>query len=168
MPEMKVAVGSLIAIPNSIRSGHMLGLVVDREAGERWVSRDPFPDTRAQATPSSVLVRLLGRHTTDLYYSGNEQLWGEEPSRFATVRWLYVETNPNPPWVVAGPDTFSIEKFFSACKTCETLGMTGATFLHELQILLDHLKGHVKSVDNTSIFERRYRVMLDDVLPPQH
>lgn len=165
MPKNIVPVGSLVAIQNQLRPGHALGLVVNQEAGQRWVKRDPFPP---QALPDAcvpVLVRLLGLNHEEAWYSESDQLWGQEPSRVQTVRWAYVRTDPNPPWVIAGPDTFSIEKFFGACKTCEALGMSGATFLSELQILLGHLKGHAKPADDMSIFERRYRAMLADVLP---
>ena len=165
MPEMKVPAGSLVAIQNSIRSGHRLGLVVNQEDGERWVERDPFPPTRPEGVSDPLLVRLMGECTSDLHYPDNDALWGGEPRRAMTVRWVYVQTNPNPPWVVAGPDTFSIEKFFSACKTCEWLGMTGAIFMAELQILINHLKQNKLVVDEIGVFERRYRAMLADVLP---
>lgn len=163
MPETKVAVGCLIGI--QYHTGpHRLGLVVNQEAGQRWVSRDPFPPNMPEGAQGLLLVRLMGEYISDLHYPGNNKLWGEEPRRSMTVRWTYIQERPNP-WVVAGPDTFSIEKFFGACRTCEAFGMNNTTFMGELQILLDHLKGRTKSADDTGIFERRYRAMLAEVLP---
>lgn len=164
MPEMNVPAGSLVGI-QYFSGPHRLGLVVNQEAGQRWVERDPFPPPRPEGTSGLLLVRLLGEYTSVLYYPDNDALWDKEPQRAMTVRWVYVQTNPNPPWVLAGPDTGSIEKFFGACQTCEWLGMTGAIFMTELQILINHLKQNKLVVDETGPFERRYRAMLADVLP---
>lgn len=166
MPQIivPVAVGSLIALQH-FPGPHRLGLVVNQKAGERWVERDPFPPTKPKGVPGLLLVRLLGECTSDMHYFVSDEAWKGEPRRTMTVRWAYVQTRPNLPWVVAGPDTFGIEKFFEVCRTCEALGMAGAIFMNELGILLGHLKQNKLVTDETGVFERRYRAMLADVLP---
>lgn len=165
MSEMKVPVGSLVGVPNVARSGYRLGLVVDQEVGKRWIATDPFPPDKLESIKEILLVRLLGLCYENAWSNPSDALWGLEPRRTQTVRWAYVQTTPNPPWVIAGPDTGSIEEFFGACRTCEKLGMTGATFMIDLQILLGHLKQRRLVTDETGIFERRYRAMLADILP---
>lgn len=165
MPQIivPVAAGSLIALQN-FPGPHRLGLVVNQEAGERWVERDPFRPVRPESAWKPLLVRIMGE-CSDTNYPNSDELWGGEPRRSMTVRWAYIQTKLNPPWVVAGPDTFDIEKFFGVCKTCEALGMAGAIFMDELGILLRHLKQNKLVTDETGVFERRYRAMLADVLP---
>ena len=164
MPQIiPVAAGSLITLRH-YPGPYRLGLVVDQDAGQRWADRDVFPPIKPVGVPGLLLVRLMGECTSDLHYDSDE-LWGREPRRAMTVRWAYVETRPNPPLVVAGPDTYSIEKLFGACKTCMALGMTGAIFMNELEILLGHLKQHKLETEEAGVFERRYRSMLADVLP---
>ncbi len=165
MSEMKVPVGSLVGVPNVAHSGYRLGLVVDQGAGERWAAKDPTPPHKPESSKVILLVRLLGLCQEEAWHDDSDKVWGREPRRTQTVRWAYVQTTPNPPWVIAGPDTGSIEEFFGACRTCEKLGMTGATFMVDLSILLGHLKQNKLVVDDTGIFERRYRAMLADILP---
>lgn len=161
-------VGSLIAIPNSVSRGARLGLVVDQEAGARWIARDPFPPHKPELIQEPLIVRLLGLSHEQVWLSSEqEKIWGQEPVRIQTVRWGYVQIDPNPPQVLAESDVGSIEHFLDVCNMCSMLGMSmlGLTFMGEVGILLDHLKQVTKPVDDTGIYERRYRAMLADVLP---
>lgn len=165
---MSVPVGSLIAVSNVIDSGHWLGLVVDQEKGKKWVDRDPCLEYRVDEKYGPLLVRVLGLRFTEGVALNKSGLPAEEPRGTETVRWAYIQTIPNPPFVVAGPDVDSISKFFRMCRICDSLGMSmkeEASFSYEGAILEEYLRGVQKPPDETSHFYKKFSAMLADILP---
>ena len=165
MPQITdpVAVGSLIAIQH-FSGPHRLGLVVNQEAGERWVARDPFRPVRPESAWEPLIVRIMGE-CSDTNYPNSDELWDGEPRRSMTTRWAYVQTRLNPLRVIAGPETHSIEKFFGACLLSQDFGAPQFSFMVDLHILIGYLKQNKPVTDETGVFERRYRAMLAEVLP---
>jgi hypothetical protein len=163
---MTSVVGTVIAVRNSLDTGHWLGLIVDQKAGKAWADADPCMEHQLDAKWGPLLVRVLGRKVNETPAMGRSTVPEREPSRDETVRWVYVQTLPHPLfYAVAGPGGLGVEAFLDTCRTCDSLGMKGATFLHELQLLADHLKGIEKPKREMSYFERQYRAMLAEVLP---
>lgn len=161
----EIVVGSLVSVSNSIDGGRWLGLIVNQKAGQKWVEKDPC----VEYTPSSeseekfLLARVLGLKLTELAL-GKTGLPEREPSRMETVRWAFVQLNQA--YVVADPDVESIENFLLQCQTCMGLGgMRGATFLHDVGLIAEYLRGVTRTRDQMGFFESQYFKMLEEVLP---
>jgi len=161
----EIAVGSLLAVPQSIHSGHWLGLVVNQEAGRKWVERDPCIEFSISEKSGPLLVRVLGQKLTEVAALHKSGLPEGEPNETQTVRWAFIQTIPNLPWTVAGPDVNSIVMFLQWCNICESLGMNGATFLHDVVLLAEYLRGVKRTENAMSHYEKKYFAMLEDVLP---
>lgn len=163
---MSVPVGSLVAVSNTVDSGHWLGLVVNQEAGKKWVDRDPCLEYCVPDEYGPLLVRVLGLKLTEGLGLNKSGLPTNEPRGTETVRWAYIQTIPNPPFVVAGPDVDSISKFFRMCRICDSLGnKEEASFSYEGAILEEYLRDVKKTADETSHFYKQFFAMLADVLP---
>ena len=163
--DKKIVVGSLLAVPQSIHSGHWLGLVVNQEAGKKWVEKDPCIEYKVSEEFGPLLVRVLGQKLTEASAPYKSGLPEHEPHKIETVRWAFIQTVPNLPWVVAGPDADSILSFLQRCNVCESLGMNGATFLHDVALLVEYLHGVKRTENAMSHYEKKYFAMLEDVIP---
>lgn len=161
--ECTFAVGSLVSVADS-SSCRWLGLIVNQEAGKRWVERDPCVLHKLSEESGPLLVRVLGHRVTP-WALEKSSLPEEEPRRGETVRWEYVQTVSPSMYVVASPDVESIEAFHQHCLTCDKLGMTGATFFHDVELLLEYLKGEKRCHEATSQRERKFYAMFEEVLP---
>lgn len=162
---IQIVPGCLIVTSNAINSGHWLGLVVNQKVGKKWVERDPCIEYCVPDEYGPLLVRVLGLKLTEGVALIKSGLPVEEPRRTETVRWAYIQTIPNPPFVVAGPDVDSISKFFQSCRICESLCQKEeATFSYEGAILEEYLRGVQKPADETSYFYKKFSAMLADVL----
>lgn len=162
---MSIAIGSLIAVINSLNSERWLGLVVDQEAGKKWVERDPCLEYHLEEKDGPLLVRVLGLKLTEGRALDKSGLPEQEPRGIETVRWAFVQTIPNPPWIAAGPDLSSVEDFLRSYRLCNSFGMTEATFFHEVALLAEYLRGVTRTEDEISCFDRKFFAMLVDVLP---
>ena len=138
-------------------------MVVDQSSGKRWVEKDPCLEYVPGNSQNFVLVRVLGQKLTDGYVLGKRGLPDKEPSETETVRWAFAQLNQS--WRVAGPDVASIEEFLKQCRLCDSIGMKGATFVHDLSLVAEHLRGAKRPPSSMSYFERRYLAMLEEILP---
>ena len=94
---------------------------------------------------------------------GKNVLPDEEPDETMTVRWSYVQANRTP--YIVGPDVSSIEKFLEQCHVCQSLGMHGSSFFHDVSLLIEYLHGVTRTRDAMGYSEHKFFKMLEDVLP---
>ncbi|OGI15051.1 MAG: hypothetical protein A2878_02755 [Candidatus Moranbacteria bacterium RIFCSPHIGHO2_01_FULL_54_31] len=162
-----IEVGSLLSVRNSLDPNCWLGLVVDQEAGKKWVARDPCLDYEpSENRQDFLLVRVLGLKWTELLPKiGKRSLPIEEPHETEVVRWAFVQLTQA--FVVAGPDAASIEMFLEHCSVCDSLGMTGGTFFRDVNLLVEYLQGVKRTRSQMSYPESKFFKMLEDVLPRQ-
>lgn len=156
--------GSVVLVPNSMDSKCWLGLVVNQEVGEKWVDRNPCLYYIPPELNNPLLVRVLGFKLTEgetLFRSGIPE---EEPRKVEVQHWAYIQTKPNPPQVIAGPDLKSISEFLRGSKICNRL-WDGASFLHDLSLLVDYLSLETRSDDSLGQYEQKFLKMLSEVLP---
>lgn len=165
---MSIATGSLIWVNYSNDSGRWLGLVVDQKAGEEWAKRDPCVEYSLDKKNQPLLVRVLGLKLTEGIATGKSAFPEREPRQIETVRWAFVETIPNPPLVVAGPDADSIigylkQRLEGQFYRSPDLGRM--SFLNDLELLVEYLGDNMRETDEMSLDERKFFVMLAEVLP---
>ncbi len=161
----KIKMGSLVAVSNTVSPGRWLGLAVDQKAGRRWAAKDPCIEYNLSENHGPLLVRVLGLKLTEGEALGRSGLPEQEPRRTETVRWAFVQTVPNPPWVVAGPDLHSIAEFHRQCRISRDFEMHGATFIGDLALLEEYLRGVERKDSAISYFEKKFFAMLNEVLP---
>lgn len=142
----------------------IVGLVVDPEAGRRWADRDPaileYPQSAA-GKEGYVIVRILGRAMAEVETGG---LPPEEPSRLVTLRWASVL--PEKVTKVAGPDKASILGFLGTIWIMKNFSMSDATALNrDFGILIRHLTDDFPVEQEEDDYDRRYRTMLQEILP---
>lgn len=165
---MNIATGSLILVRYSSDSGRWLGLVVDQKAGEEWAKRDPCVEYPLDKKNQPLLVRVLGLKLTEGIALGKRAFPEQEPRQIETVRWAFVETIPNPPLVVAGPDVHSISMFLEERLEIQPYcppDFGRMSFLNDLELLVEYLGGKMREPDKMGLDEQKFFVMLADVLP---
>jgi hypothetical protein len=160
------AVGSLIGTRYSSIDGSWLGLVVDQSAGQKWADRDPIQDFKPEANYGPLLVRVLGKKTTEGGLLVRSNLPEEEPNQDETVRWVYVQTIPPNSFVVAEPDVSSIRECLKWYHIFNRFNMH-ASFRLDVALLAEYLEGVKRTPDKISLYEKRFFAMLEDVLPQQ-
>ena len=166
MSQEKSVIGSLVfSAPNPLDGNHGLGLVVAQEAGKNWAEKDPCIEYDIPEEYGPLLVRVLGLKLTTGRALYKSSLPEREPCGTETVRWAFVQTKPNPLWVVAGPSVESIEDFLRQCRLFGTFGIGEPTFLHEVALLVEYLRGVTRTKEAMSHFDRQFFAMLRDVLP---
>ncbi|MFA6278882.1 MAG: hypothetical protein WCS97_03025 [Candidatus Paceibacterota bacterium] len=162
-------VGSLIAVGNTLDGDCFLGLVVDQMAGKKWADEDPCLDyiPSKDNQKEFVLVRILGLKLTEGQPLSKGSIPAREPYKVETKRWAFAQINRS--WHVAGPNVVSIQEFLKQCKICHRLGMkfrmSGATFFHDLELVVEYLLGVKRPEDEISFFERKFFAMLGEILP---
>jgi len=67
--------------------------------------------------------------------------------------------------VVADPDVESIRQLIESCSTVGAITREEMTFLHDLVLLEEYLKGVEKEVDMLSRYSLKFLGMLTEVLP---
>ena len=164
---MNMPVGSLLAVRNSLDANHWLGLVVNQNVGKVWADRDPCLEYTLAQQSGPLLVRVLGLKLTEGMALDKSSLPKEEPRGTETVRWAYVQTIPAQAYVVAGPDTDSIQTFSqNATLFCRGFGRNGdVTFLRDVSLLVEYLRGVTRTDHETSFYDRKFFAMLREVLP---
>lgn len=161
-----IAVGSLVAAPYSVYGGRWLGLVVDQDVGKKWADGDPCIEYELSDECGPLLVRVLGQKLTEGGALGRSSLPEREPCETETVRWAWAQMIPNPPIVIAGPDADSIAGFLRQCLILGSLRRDGeSTFLYDLEILVDYLRGVEKTKYSTGMYAWKFYKMLEEVLP---
>lgn len=161
--------GSLVFTANLTGPGGWLGLVVDQEAGKKWVLRDPcleFPQPEDVDKYAPILVRVIGAREIERVAHGKNHLSGEEPRKTDFERWAYIDTLPRAPQVMAGPDAHSVSRLVMHLMWSIKLGMldTG-DIIPDLRILSAYLNRSEKPPEETSEYARLFSAMLADVLP---
>lgn len=157
--------GNLVLINNISTTGGSLGLVVNQVRGKVWADRDPCLDHLPSINDkeSYLIVRVLGLRTVGCSSIGKTVLPKEEPDEAMTVRWSYVQENRT--MHIAGPDMKSINNFLEQCYVCDSLGMRGSTFFHDVELLVEYLDGVTRTRNAMGHSEHKFFKMLEDVLP---
>lgn len=163
----KTIPGTILAVRNMLDGNSALGLVVNEEAGKRWVKNDPTlgydPFVGGPPSKPFILVRLLGSHLAETQFPSKTALPANEPQRDAVVRWAWAQADQTSR--VAGPDAESIRAFAEQIGLCVHLGMTGANFLHDLYLVAAHLGHRIPPPSRQSEYNRLYFEMLAEVVP---
>ena len=164
MSDKLLKMGSLVTVGNMVDGYRYLGLVVDQVAGKQWADRDPTIEYMPNENDKGkfVLIRVLGLKISEGFLH-RTKLPPEEPSRNEVVRWSFAQISHARH--IAGPDIPSIETFLQYCTICGSLGMKGALFLHEVSLLIEYLRGSVRSRDAMSYYDSKFLAMLGEVLP---
>lgn len=162
----KFPVGSLVTVKHHTMNSASLGLVVDPAAGHRWATDGQcVEDMMPEGGDKFQLVRILGLRFLEVP-TDRSLLPSHEPCRDEIVRWAYIQINQNQQ--VAGPDVDSIMMFRKNCLLCSYLGMRRATFVHELELLIEYLqlaKEPDGSISRSLLRRNKYFAMLNEILP---
>lgn len=160
-----VPAGSVIRVQNMLTVGGWLALVVDQAAGEKWLERNPSC-VEFNEIGSGTLVRVLGQRFVEGVKT-TSLLPKDEPDETEIVHWARLY--PGAAFEVhAGPGTKPIEVFLeNMLETAAILNLRLIPWHHDLKLVAEYLRGVTRKKEETSSYERKYFMMLSEVLPKQ-
>ena len=161
-----IAPGSIIAVSNMLTTGRWLGIVVDREKGEKWLEENPSCiEPIHQEGTTDYLVRVLGRKFVEGVSYQSLQPAGE-PSQDEIVHWAYVPAD----WChIVATDGTTVKKYLQEYLRYATIGkgpsLPDGSWFNDLRTVSNYLLGTTGDERMLNGLERKYLAMLEAVLP---